>query len=408
MEKISLIIFIITYTGVAIGGIPGMALDRTGIALLGAIAMVVAGVIEPQHALAAIDMPTILLLYALMVVAAQFRLSGFYTATALFITRFLKTPRAFLAAIMLAAALLSAILTNDIICLAFTPILCTTLLQARLNPVPFLIGIACASNIGSAATIIGNPQNMLLGQVGRLPFLDFTAFCSIPSCACLVVAYGVIVLRYRKRFVLEEMPAVQERRHDWPLFNRHQAVKAMVVTGLMLGMFFTPVPREVSGIATAGVLLCSRKMRTRSILGLVDWHLITLFCALFVVIAGIETMGIPASLVGVLRRLGLNLHHPATLTIVTAVLSNIVSNVPATMLLVKFLTPSAFHQWYIVALAGTYAGNLITIGSIANLIVIESALPYGIRIGFKEHATVGVPVTVLSLFVLLAWVALLT
>lgn len=406
MDKAALIVFLLTYTGVAVGGIPGMALDRTGIALLGAIVMVVAGVLNPQQAIAAIDMPTMLLLYALMVVAAQFRLSGFYTATALFMTRFLKRPATFLSMLMVVAALLSAVLTNDIVCLAFTPVLCATLIESRVNPVPFLLGLACAANIGSAATIIGNPQNMLLGQVGRLPFGGFTAYCTVPSLISLVAAYALIVLLYRNRFSLLQAPAVRERRHDWPQYNHHQAVKAMLVTGVLMAMFFTPVPREVSAVAAAGVLLCSRKMRTRSILGLVDWHLITLFCALFIVIAGIESTGLPGSLLTVLRRFGITLHDARTLTCVTAVVSNIVSNVPATMLLVKFLVPGQVEQWYLVGLAGTFAGNLLTIGSIANLIVIEGARPYGIAVTFTEHARVGIPVTVLSLLTVIGWAAL--
>lgn len=405
METTAYIIFLITYGGVAIGGIPGMALDRTGIALLGAIAMVVFGVIEPHHAIAAIDMPTILLLYSLMVVAAQFRLSGFYTATALHMTRFSQRPATFLGVLMLVSGLLSAVLTNDIVCLAFTPVLCATLIESGVNPVPFLLGLACAANIGSAATIIGNPQNMLLGQVGKLSFAEFTAFCGIPSFLCLTMAYVLIALSYRNRFDLRYVPAVKERRHDWPNYNRHQALKAVIVTALLMIMFFTPVAREVSSLAAAGILLCSRKMRTRSILGLVDWHLITLFCGLFIVIAGIESVGLPTSLMGILHRCGVNLHHPGALTVVTAALSNIVSNVPATMLLVKFLSSGDPTQWYIVGLAGTFAGNLITIGSIANLIVIEGARPYGITIGFGEHARVGIPVTVASLLVVLGYIA---
>ncbi|MCX8043291.1 MAG: anion transporter [Desulfobacterota bacterium] len=404
MEKIALVIFVLTYIGVAVGFIPGLALDRTGIALLGAIAMVVAGVIDPHHAIAAIDMPTILLLYALMVVAAQFRLSGFYTATALVMTRFLKRPAVFLGMLMMVVAVLSAVLTNDIICLAFTPVLCATLIEAHLNPVPFLLGLACASNIGSALTIIGNPQNMLIGQVGRLSFSQFTAFCTIPAVVSLIAAYLLIALLYRNRFVLVRLPDILERRHDWPRYNHRQAVKGLIVTGLLLGMFFTPVPREVSSLAAAGVLLCSRKMRTRSMLGLVDWHLITLFCALFIVIASIERVGIPDNLMGGLWRLGIQLHHPASLTFITAALSTMVSNVPATILLVKFLSTNDPMQWYIVGLAGTFAGNLITIGSIANLIVIEAAQPYGIHIGFKEHARVGIPVTMISFMVLLGWI----
>ena len=405
METTAYIIFLITYRGVAIGGIPGMALDRTGIALFGAIAMVVFGIIEPHHAIAAIDMSTILLLYALMVVAALFRLSGLYTAIALYMTRFSQRPASFLAVFMLVSGLLSSVLTNDIVCLTFTPVLCATLIDSGVNPVPFLLGLACAANIGSAATIIGNPQNMLLGQIGKLSFAKFTAFCSVPSFLCLAMAYLLLLLVYRNRFALQHMPAVRERRHDWPNYNRHQAQKAVIVTVLLIIMFFTPVAREVSGIAAAGVLLCSRKMRTRSILGLVDWHLIRLFCGLFIVIAGIESVGLPTSLMGMLHQCGVNLHHPGTLTVVTATLSNIVSNVPATMLLVKFLSSADPVQWYVVGLAGTFAGNLITIGSIANLIVIEGARPYGITIEFSEHARVGIPVTIVSLLILVGWLA---
>jgi len=405
MEKAALIIFLITYAGVAVGGIPGLALDRTGLALLGAIAMVVCGVISPQHAVASIDIPTILLLYALMVVAAQFRLSGFYTRTAMLITRFLNNPKKFLGVLMAVSALLSTVLTNDIVCLAFTPVLCTTLLQSGINPLPFLIGLACASNIGSAATIIGNPQNMLLGQVGKLDFAGFTAFCCVPSAAALAGAYLIIVFCYRNTFSLPRPPEIRERRHDWPRYDHHQACKGMIVTALLLCMFFTAIPREVSGIACAGILLCSRRMRTRSILGLVDWHLITLFCALFIIIAGIEITGLPAALMSTMRGFGINVQNPFSLTVITVLLGNVVSNVPATMLLVKFLNAAEPLQWYVVALASTLAGNLITIGSIANLIVIESAQPYGITIGFKEHARIGIPVTIVSLLVTMAWLA---
>lgn len=405
MGKVAFIIFLMSYAGVALGGIPGLALDRTGLALLGAIAMVVCGVLSPQHAVAAIDIPTILLLYALMVVAAQFRLSGFYTRTAILITRFLNNPKKFLGILMVVSALLSTVLTNDIVCLAFTPVLCATLLQSGINPLPFLIGLACASNIGSAATIIGNPQNMLLGQLGRLDFAGFTAFCCVPAAVALAGAYTIIVFSYRNTFSLARPPAIKERRHEWPRYNHHQTCKGMIVTALLLGLFFTGIPREVSAIACAGVLLCSRKMRTRSILGLVDWHLITLFCALFIIIAGIEITGLPASLMSTMHGLGINIQNPFSLAAITVLLGNVVSNVPATMLLVKFLNAAEPLQWYVVGLASTLSGNLITIGSIANLIVIESAQPYGITIGFREHARIGIPVTIVSLLVTMAWLA---
>lgn len=404
MENAALIIFLITYCGVAIGGIPGLALDRTGIALLGAISMVVFNVLPPHKAFAFIDTPTILLLYALMVISAQFRLSGFYTKTALAISRFMDSPRKFLFAMMGVSAMLSAVLANDIVCLAFTPVLCMTLLEAKLNPLPFLIGLAAASNIGSAATIIGNPQNMLLGQLGKLHFGNFFLFCIIPSLIALAGAYGLIVFLYRKKFTGEYPALIKERRHDWPAYNKHQSYKGIAITAILMCMFFTRVPREFSALALAGILLCSRKIHTRSLLGLVDWHLITLFCSLFIIVGGLEITNLPAALVDALKSRGFDMHSLFNLTIIATMLSNLVSNVPAAMLLVKFLDHTQPLQWYVVALASTFAGNLITIGSIANLIVIEGAKSYGVTITFKEHAKAGIPITAFSLLVIIVWI----
>ncbi len=397
-----MIVFLATYAGVAVGGIPGLALDRTGVALLGAIAMVAAKVLSTGQALAAIDTPTILLLYALMVVSAQFKLSGFYSRVALALTRLLARPRLFLAALMAAAALLSAVLTNDIICLVFTPILCAAILEARLNPVPFLIGLAVASNIGSAATIIGNPQNMLLGQVGRIDFLYFLRACAVPVAASLLGAYGILLGLYRRQLPAGHDP-VRPREKGGAPFSRHQTAKGMLVVLVMLALFFSRLPREVSALALAGILLCSRRMKTRSLLGLVDWHLITLFCALFVVIAGIEAVRLPQHLMAGLASQGVALDRAWHLTGLTALLSNLVSNVPAAMLLVRFLDPLQPLQWVVAALASTFAGNLITIGSIANLIVIEGAREYGVAIRFSEHARAGIPITLFSLLTIVLW-----
>jgi len=405
MDKTAILIFAITYAGVALGEIPGLALDRTGVALLGAIAMVVSGVLSPHAAVSSVDVPTILLLYALMIISAQFRLSGFYTRTAMAIVRFVRRPRIFLAVLMGTSALLSTVLANDIVCLAFTPVVCLALLEANMNPVPFLISLAIASNIGSAATIIGNPQNMLLGQLGNLHFGQFTLYCCLPALASLAAAYGVLLLLYRTTFSLSYVPRTKERRQSWPSYNAHQTRKGAAIVALLIILFFSPVPRELAAIGLAGVLLCSRETHTRSILGLVDWHLITLFCALFIVVAGIEKTGLPLQATRMLRERGFAMTGLVNLTLLSTVLSNIVSNVPATMLIIKFLNAADPRQWYVVALSSTLAGNCITIGSIATLIVIESAKAYGITIGFREHARAGLPVTLLSILITLAWIA---
>lgn len=405
MSDVALAIFVITYVGVALGEVPGLAVDRTGFALLGAIAMVVTGVLSVDQAVRAVDVPTLLLLYALMVVSAQLRLGGFYTAVALRISRWMRRPQVFLLLLMLVSAALSAVLVNDIVCLTFTPVLAVALLRAGLNPLPFLIGLAVSSNIGSAATIIGNPQNMLIGQLGHLHFASFLAWCAPPSLLSLAAAYGILLVVYRRSFAPDRAQDVAPRE-AWPALDRHQAAKGLLAVAALIVLFFTPIPREVTAITVAGLLLCSRRMQTRWLLELVDWHLITLFIGLFVVIAGIEATRLPDYALTVMNAHGFDLRNLNALSLVSAALSNLVSNVPATMLLVKFLDPADATAGYVLALATTYAGNLITIGSIANLIVIEQAKEFGIRISFREHARVGVPVTLASLLITLIWIRL--
>jgi len=407
MFDIALVIFLITYAGVAVGRFPGLALDRTGIALLGAIAMVATGVLTEHEAVIAVDVPTILLLYALMVISAQLRLGGLYTWVALRISLLMNRPSRFLFIMMLVSAVLSALLVNDIICLAFTPVLCVALLRSGLNPIPFLIGLAVSSNIGSAATIIGNPQNMLIGQVGHLHFGHFLCWCAPPSILCLAGSFFLIELLYRQSFRLPAAGA-PSGKGAWPGFNLHQSMKGLVATVALVALFFTPIPREVTAMTIAGLLLCSRRTQTRSILGLVDWHLITLFIGLFVVIKGIETTQLPMRALEWLKMHGVDISNAYVLTVVANLLSNLVSNVPATMLFIKFINPANPVPWYVLALATTYAGNLFTIGSIANLITFEQAKAFGVNISFREHARVGVPVTLLSLAITLAWIAFRT
>ncbi|MGQ9485162.1 MAG: anion transporter [Desulfosoma sp.] len=406
LETIILIVFVVSYVGIALGRIPGLALDRTGIALLGAMATVFIGAMPTEEALRAIDIPTILLLYGLMVLSAQFRLAGFYTWTALKITGWLNHPRRFLFALMGTTALFSAILANDIVCLAFTPVLTVTLARKSLNPVPFLIAVCVASNIGSAATIIGNPQNMLIGQVGRLDFLDFFAWNLPVVSLSLMGAYGLITLLSQNRTNLKKPLMEGALGENWPAFDSHQARKGLFYTALLIGLFFSPIPRHVTALAVAGCLLCSRRMKTRSILGLVGWHLITLFCSLFILVSAVEKAGLPQHLMARTSHHAAHITDPYLLTLISVILSNVTRNVPAVMLLSKFLPAKAETLWYILAASSTFAGNLVTLGSIANLIVIEEAALHGVNISFKEHARYGIPITVMSLAVLCAWIGL--
>ncbi len=401
------LIFFLTYLGVAVGRFPRLAIDRTGIALLGAIAMVVAGTLTAEEAFASVHLPTLLLLYALMIVSAQLRLGGFYTRLARDLTAWMDRPAFFLFLLMIVSGGLASVLANDIICLAFTPVLAVALLRRGLNPIPFLLGLAMGTNLGSASTIIGNPQSMLIGQMARLDFGRFFLWCAPPSFAGLLATYGLLLWLYRGKFYLPptDNAGSESQETHWPLYNRRQTIKGLIAVAVVIGLLFSPFPREWSVLAVAGVLLLSRQMHTRSMLGLVDWHLITLFAALFIVVRGLNATGWPERIMSVLENSRFSWHHPYPLSVLTIVLSNVVSNVPATVLLCHHIPLGDPVRWYVLSLSATYAGNLLPIGSMANLIVMEQAVPFGVHLSLREYARAGIPVTLVNLAILILWIA---
>lgn len=396
----SLVIFVLVYVGMILGGLPGLALDRTGVALLGAIAMVAAGGVRLDDVWRAVDMPTLYLLFALMVLSAQFRLAGFYSALVRRLGRRQTTPHALLGLVLLAAGGLSAVLTNDVVCLAMTPVLVEVCGRRNLNPVPFLLGLACASNVGSAATLIGNPQNILIGQTLQLTFGRFLLDAGIPALLGLGATWLILIAQYRGRWTKESGVAIALQA---PAFSPWQTAKAIGVTVALIGLFLfeTPWPREGIALVFAGVLLLSRRMATREMLSLVDWHLLVLFIGLFVVNRALVASGALELGLATMRHAGVDPSSPAWLFTIAALFSNIVSNVPATMLLL----PAATHPFAgpVLALSGTFAGNLILVGSIANIIVATSAKPMGVDIGFGVHARTGVPVTLATLAIAAVW-----
>lgn len=398
MDRVTIAVFALVYLGMIFGKYPGLAMDRTGMALLGAIVLIVTGRVSETDAWNAIDVPTIVLLLALMVVSSQLRLGGFYT----FVTRKIgaasASPPALLALVIASMAGLSAVLTNDVICLAVTPVLIEGCARRKLDPVPYLLGLACAANIGSAATLIGNPQNLLIGQALDLSFAGYLADAFVPSALGLAVAWGVIAMHTRGQW-RAETPLPE---YVAPAFNPWQSGKGIAAVMALIAVFlFLPWPRDVVALAAAGLLLMSRKMASRAIMGLVDWHLLLLFMGLFIVNHAFQSTGALDAIAAWLRDQRVDVAHPAWLFGVTALLSNLVSNVPATMLLL----PSATHPsaGAILALSSTLAGNLFIVGSIANIIVVEQAKQFGITISWQEHARVGAPVTVLTLAIAAAW-----
>jgi Na+/H+ antiporter NhaD/arsenite permease-like protein len=402
MDTVVLAVFVLVYAGMILGEFRGLALDRSGIALLGAIALVATGRLDVDEAWAAIEVHTIALLLGLMVVAAQFRLGGFYTALTRRIGAGDHPPGGLLALVIGAAGLLSAILANDIVCLAMAPVLVEICARKRLDPVPFLLALACASNVGSAATLIGNPQNMLIGQTLGLSFARYLVQGGVPAAVGLAVVWAVVSAAYRGRWTA----AIPLPDIDAPRFDRWQTLKGTLVVVFVMAAFISGAwPREVVALVAAGVLLVSRQMASREMLGLVDWHLLVLFASLFVVNAAAVEAGLLQQVMGALAAGGVSVAEPVPLFAVTAVLSNLVSNVPAVMLLL----PASTHPLAgpILALSSTLAGNLLIVGSIANIIVVDQAARLGVAIDWKTHARVGVPVTLGTLAIAAAWLVLI-
>jgi Na+/H+ antiporter NhaD/arsenite permease-like protein len=398
-------VFAVVYLGMILGGLPFLQLDRTGVALLGAIAIVGLGVLTPEAAAQSIHLPTLLLLFSFMVISAQMRLGGFYTRVTLQVADLRVSPPALLAAVIAVVGLLSAIFSNDVICLAIAPVLADACLARRLDPVPYLLGLACAANVGSAATLIGNPQNMLIGQVLELSFAGYFLEAIVPVLLGLAATWGVIVWQTRGRWrtVLDDPPP--ERRQDYAVYSRWQTGKGLAVACALIGAFLlTDLPRDVLALVGAGLLLMSRRLHSNKMLGLVDWELLILFIGLFVVNHALAQTGLTAQAVSLLAEAGVPLSEAAPLFAATLVLSNVVSNVPAVMLLLPAATePFAGPM---LALVSTLAGNLFIVGSIANIIVVDAARRRGIALDWRSHARTGVPVTLVTLAITAAWFAL--
>ena len=401
---IVLAVFAVVYLGMILGGLPRLHLDRTGVALLGAIAIVGFEVMTPEAAAQAVHLPTILLLFSFMVISAQLRLGGFYAHVTRQIAALPLGPAALLAVVVAVVALLSAVFSNDVVCLAVAPVLADACLRRRLDPVPFLLALACAANIGSAATLIGNPQNMLIGQRLGLDFGTYLLEAAVPVVLGLVLLWLLLLPSLRN--VPQPAPGPQPAPpagDDLP-FDRWQTAKGLAVAAALVAVFlFTGWPHDVAALVGAGALLLSQRFHSSRVMGLIDWELLILFFGLFIVNGALERTGLTAQAVQALGDAGVRLGDPAPLFAATLLLSNLVSNVPAVMLLLP--AAQVAHAGPTLALVSTLAGNLLIVGSIANIIVVDAARRQGLVIGWKRHARTGVPVTLATLAVAAGWIA---
>jgi len=397
------IIFLASYLVFAIGRLPGTKIDRPAMAIIGAVAMFAFGVLAPARAIASIDFATLVLLFAMMLIVASLHLSGFFQ----WITRLAIEhlgPQRLLPGVIFVGGILSAFLVNDIVCLVMAPLILGVCKRMRLRPLPYLLALATASNIGSTASITGNPQNILIGSVSGIGYRDFLLHLGPVALIGLFLDWAVLHwIHLRNNHGAASVPAL-DVASDAPQPEIHPAWPVTVSLCVLAGFLAGFPPALVAAVGGALVLV-QRHRSPKAIYSDVDWSLLVLFLGLFLVIGGAEEAGITRELLALAERL--NLRNTASFTIVVTLLSNLVSNVPAVMLL-KGLVPqfsNPHNTWLVLAMSSTLAGNLTITGSIANIIVVEKARREA-HIGFGEYMKIGVPVTLLTLGVGVLWLEL--
>ncbi len=393
-------IFAASYLALAVGRIPGLAIDRAGVALVGACLMVAAGALPLAEAYKAVDLNTLTLLLGMMIVVANLRLSGFFAKASGWVMRRARYPLALLAAVTAVTGVFSAFLVNDAICLVLAPLVLDLALSLRRNPVPYLLAVAMGSNIGSSATITGNPQNMMIGSFSQIPYAQFTASLAPVALIGLVLTFVLIALFHRGEFAGgARLVAVIPPAHA----HRALMLRALIATAMLIALFFAGQPPAKAAIVIGGLLLLTRRVRSERVYAEIDWSLLLMFAGLFIIVAGAEhTLLSDGTITEVAR---LHLDRVPVLSVVTAILSNLVSNVPAVLMIKPFIDPLSDQHtaWLTVAMASTLAGNFTVLGSIANLIVVQRAAASRVEITFWDYFRVGAPLTIISLTIGTLW-----
>ncbi len=407
---LTIALFSLTYIALAVGGIPRLRCDRAGIAFIGAALMLCTGILTLREAAGpdSIDYETLFLLFGMMVVVGVLRISGLFTRLAHWSLDRVRSPRGLLAAVILLSGLLSAFLVNDIVCLAMTPLVLHLARRLGRNPVPHLIGLATAANVGSTGTITGNPQNMIIGVQSHIPYARFALHLMPVALLGLVVTYLVILLVYRD--ALAPAPSIAAGRkgryvriprgkaHAWLL------TKSSIVGLLTVVLFFCGLPIALVAVGAAAFLMLTR-IKPQRIYKQVDWTLLLMFIGLFIVVHAFQVRVVSHWDVQHWRLIQ---DHPVSLlSLAAAALSNLVSNVPAVLLFEPLMrsVPAGSQQtaWLALAMSSTFAGNFTILGSVANLIVVENARREGVTISFWEYCKAGVPITLLTLALGVGW-----
>jgi len=395
-ELVATIIFAVTYILISGRQLKILPLNRPAAALLGAVLMVSTGVMTPERAYRAVNYDTIVLLLAMMLVSAYLYLAHFFEWAADVVLEFSRTPQRLLLYLTLTSGILSALLVNDTICLMLTPLVVTVIRRGRLPMLPYLIALATSANIGSVATLVGNPQNMIIGHYSHIPFSQFSR--SLLPVAIIGLAINFTILRFGFRGSLREA-AIERTPHAIPKLDQGLFGIVCVVFVLIFGCFLAGLNLAWTALAGAALVMVLARRDTHEVLKLIDWHLLVFFAALFVVVDGLSDTGLPDAIYGHLQPLFGSSVTAQTWNLAwfSVAGSNIFSNVPFVLVAGKWIARFAEPElmWKVLALATTLAGNLTIVGSVANMIVIESAREH-IEVSFWDYARFGIPITILT------------
>jgi Na+/H+ antiporter NhaD/arsenite permease-like protein len=404
---IVLLVLLLTYLGMAAGRIAWLQVDRTGIALLAVIALLASGQMTLDDFGSAVDLPTLALLFAMMIISAQLAAAGFIDLCAGTIIDTRGGTAILLALTVAIAGGLSAVLANDILVVTIAPALIAGVQRRGLDPRPFAIALAAATNAGSSATLIGNPQNILLGAIGRLDFWRFLAACGVPALFALVVVFAVVWLQWGRRLRLAA-PAAEEPRPPAGahVLDRNQAIKGGIAVLALLILFATPLPREIGALIIAALLLANRKFTSRTMIAAVDWPLLLFVACLFAVTGALNDAGIAAAVLAFLGQHGLMPNNLLVLLPYSLLTSNTIGSTAGAMLLLQIWPIPSAGALYALALLSSLAGNLLLSGSLTNLLIAEQADRMGAPLGFRTYARAGLPIAVLSLVFAAFWLAL--
>jgi len=395
-ELVAGVIFGITYILISGRQLKILPLNRPAAALLGAVLMVSTGVMTPERAYRAVNYDTIVLLLAMMLISAYLYLAHFFEWAADAALEFSRTPERLLLYITLTSGILSALLVNDTICLMLTPLVIAVIRRGKLPMLPYLIALATSANIGSVATLVGNPQNMIIGHFSRIPFSQFSR--ALAPAALIGLAINFIILRLGFRKILRAA-MIEREPHVIPTLDRNLFAIVCIVFALIFGCFVAGLNLAWTALAGAALVMVLARRDTHDVLKLVDWHLLVFFAALFVVVDGLSDTGLPDAIYSRLQPVfGSRVPTQAwNLAWFSAIGSNIFSNVPFVLVAGKWITHFADPElmWKVLALATTFAGNLTIVGSVANMIVVESAREH-LEVGFWDYARFGIPITILT------------